>query len=1187
MAITLIAGIASMAGAAIAGTAWSWAAFALGAGLSLVSRALAPKLNMGSQMGGRSVTSREAAHSRKIVYGRARIGGNIVYLESTGNDNKYLWLVVAVAGHEIDAFESVWFNDKKILDGTTYQSGWASSGNSSTSPYVQISQYKGDQTAADSALVSASSKWTTNHKLLDTAYMVIKLTYDVDQFAQGLPNISTIIRGKKVLNPSDNSTAWSDNPALCAYDYLRDTKYGLGETAANILTASVTTAKGVCDETVSLAAGGTQKRYTINGVVDTANSIKSNIEQMLGSMIGRLVYSGGQFEIHAGAYVAPAFTVDESVAVGEITVQTKTSRRNGYNGVKGVFLSEDDNYILADYPAQISSSYATADGDPIYLDMALPFTTNNIRAQRIAKLALFRSRQQEAITIPCNLSALRFKVGENINVTNARLGYSNKIFEVVGYSMAFSNDGQIVVNVDAIETASSIWAWATSDEEVFLGGGEVALYDGTVAAAPTSINVTSDSFLSDDGTFNSQFKVSWTNAADAFTDHYIVEWKLASDDDYFSQTTKSTPFSIVNLVNNASYNVRVKAVNEIGVSSAYLSATETSAVDATAPNFPTSVSATGEFEQITIHWTNPTVDDFKHVNIYRGDSAGATPALIDTSSGTSFIDTGLVLVNGNPVQKFYKLKSVDNTGNLSTNGSDNGFSAQVNATTTLVPVGGIADDAVDTEQIADDAVDTGQIADEAVEINQIAASLQSTNYSSGSAGWKILKSGVVEFEQATIRGEITASTGVIGGFTVGSTSLIGGADSTRVSLSTADGISLGHNTFGSAPFRVTRAGALTATSATITGALTLTNVDGATVVYTGGNLQVGTIGGGNLGASAKFASFFRHTITSGTSVAAPSDSAFTSEFGRAPQEHDQLIVNNTATTPDTQAAYVRGSSAWGSAVDNFLSGSLIVDGSIGADQIIANTITAAQIQSNSITVNKLTGDVTEVYPLMLYLNTVLSTTETVIALWSLPAPALSISKRQKLAFSAKIHLKNTNNSTPATNIISFDIQKKSKGVNAQSVGTVTLVSFSNYQGLISVPGNQLHIVDGVGGIGDSATPSSSNNVLGVYYDATANKTYINYGANPNPFATNDTCYYSDSKFTSAGTWVTPSDGFTYAALVPEGSGSTRDINIPIELFFGSTTTATDFRIQAEMLSNIVSGEVFTVRYVRGVMENIA
>ena len=134
MAVTLIAGLASMGSAAIAGTAWSWAAFALGAGLSLVSRALMPKPNISTQMGGTSVTTREAAASRKIVYGRARIGGNIVYLQSTGNDNKYLYLVVAVAGHEIDGFESVWFNDEKILDGTTYQGTWATTGTTSTSP---------------------------------------------------------------------------------------------------------------------------------------------------------------------------------------------------------------------------------------------------------------------------------------------------------------------------------------------------------------------------------------------------------------------------------------------------------------------------------------------------------------------------------------------------------------------------------------------------------------------------------------------------------------------------------------------------------------------------------------------------------------------------------------------------------------------------------------------------------------------------------------------------------------------------------------------------------------------------------------------------------------------------------------------------------------------------------------------
>ena len=735
-----------MGSAAIAGIAWSWAAFALGAGLSMVSRALMPKPDLGTQMGGRSVMTREAASSRKIIYGRARVGGNVVYLESTGTDNKYLWLVTAIAGHEIDAYEEVWFNDKKIWDGGSYVGNWGS--------YVSISFKDGSQTTADSGLVAASTKWTSDHKLLDTAYMVVKLTYDQEQFAQGLPNISTVVRGKKVLHPNNSSLVWSQNPALCLRDYLTDTKYGLGESTANI--ASINTAFGVCDEAVALAAGGTQPRYTMDGVVDTADSIKANIENMTGAMIGRLIYSGGKFEIHAGEYVAPTVTIDESMMVGEISVQTKQSRRNAYNGVKGVFLSEEDNYILADYPAQISSTYATQDGDPVYLDMPLPYTVNNIRAQRIAKLALFRSRQQEAITIPCNLNAFKFKIGDNINVSNTRLGYSSKVFEVVGYSFGFSSD-QMVVNVEAIETASSIWDWTTSDEEVFLGAGEVDLYDGSFTERPASISVSPDSYMGEDGTFRPYFSVTWPASVDAFVDHYIVEWRTGSGD-YLSQATKTSPFQITNLQDGASYNVRVKAVNGLGVQSLTRDATPTAATDTTAPSAPSSVSASGEFEQITINWTNPTVDDFSHVDVYRSTSSSGTYTLIGKSAGTNFTDTGLLLVNELPVQKFYKLRSVDYSGNATKDGSGNPvYSSIVNATTTQVPVGGIANDAVDTDQIADDAVDTGQIADEAVEINQIAATLQSTNYSSGSSGWKIQKSGAVEFEEATIRGEITAT----------------------------------------------------------------------------------------------------------------------------------------------------------------------------------------------------------------------------------------------------------------------------------------------------------------------------------------------------------------------------------------------------------------------------------------------
>jgi len=1256
MAIALIAGLASAAGAYAAGLTISvWAAFAIGAGLSMVSRALMPKPDIGTQMGGQSVTTREAAHSRKIVYGRARIGGNIVYLESTGSDNKYLWLVIAVAGHEIDAYESVWFNDDKIWDGTNYLNNWGN--------VVNISFYKGDQTAADSALVSASnSKWTADHKLLDTAYMVLRLEHDPEKFSSGLPNISTIIRGKKVLDPSNNSTAWSQNPALCIYDYLRDTKYGLSETVANILTSSVTTAKGVCDEAITLSAGGTQPRYTIDGVVDTSNSIKANIETMIGSMAGRLVYSGGKFEVHAGEYIAPSITVDESQVIGEITVQTKQSRRNAFNGVKGVFLSEEDNYILADYPAQISSAYAVQDGDPIYLDMALPYTSNNIRAQRLAKLALFRSRQQEAITIPCNLSALRFKIGDNISVTNTRLGYSGKVFEVVGYAMDFTSGGQIVVNVDAIETASSIWDWQASDEEVFLGAGEVELYNGATAVAPTSISISGDTFITADGTFNASFNVAWTDANDAFTDHYVVEWKLASSSNYFSQQTKNSPFTIVNLQSSQTYNVRVKAVNELGVSSTYITSAPTAAIDTTAPSAPTSVSSTGEFEQSTVSWTNPTATDFSHVDVYGSNSSGSGYSLIGKSGGTTFTEANL----STGVTRYYKLKAVDFTGNQSAF-----TSATSAAVTTKVPVGGIADDAVDTAQIADLAVETAQIDNDAVTIAKVATSLQSTNYVSGSAGWKIQKSGVVEFEEATIRGEIVANTGVIGGFTVDSNSLIAGSGATRVSLSTANGIHLGNNTFSSAPFRVDRAGALTATSATITGALTLTNVDGSTVVYSGGNLQVGTVQTANIANdainNAKIAinAIQGDVIAAGAIVtaklgvdavtsakiadnavltAAINDDAITNALIATDAVNGDSISANSVTASSIVAGTITASEIAASTITaskiaantitatqiaadaitaneiaaNAVTADAIAANSVTASEIAANTITASQIAANAVTANEInvanlaaisanmgtitagsissaliTGDVTEVYPIGQYYYTALTSSAATLGSFTIPAPTNGILKRQKIDINVLFLIVNSAQTPIAQAAIVFTVEKKSKGVNAVSVGSVTVESESiAYNQLLSISGNVLDKVDVSGGVAASADASGTNEpayIQAVYYDSGANKTYIQCSAYTDLFSNGNTMYFSDSKFTSAGTWVTPTTTeIIYVPTPPDPSSGVGNLSVylPFKMSYGQTTTLTDYRVRSHV-SNAQSGVTYTARRMVGTLENIS
>ena len=62
-------------------------------------------------------------------------------------------------------------------------------------------------------------------------------------------------------------------------------------------------------------------------------------------------------------------------------------------------------------------------------------------------------------------------------ITNAKMGWDQKVFQVLGYDLSLNSSGEIVVNIQAIETAAAIYDWTSSDEEDYLAGGELDLYD--------------------------------------------------------------------------------------------------------------------------------------------------------------------------------------------------------------------------------------------------------------------------------------------------------------------------------------------------------------------------------------------------------------------------------------------------------------------------------------------------------------------------------------------------------------------------------------------------------------------------------------------------------------------------------------------------------------------------------------
>ena len=100
-----------------------------------------------------------------------------------------------------------------------------------------------------------------------------------------------------------------------------------------------------------------------------------------------------------------------------------------------------------------------------------------------------------------------------------------------------------------------------------------------------------------------------------------------------------------------------------------------------------------------------------------------------------------------------------------------------------------------------------------------------------------------------ITGAITAKSGAIGGFSIGPTDLTTDAGATGFASSGGHRLWVGNATPGSAPFRVTNAGVLTASGATITGGITASSLTiTGTATFSGGSMTLPN--GGSITSSA-------------------------------------------------------------------------------------------------------------------------------------------------------------------------------------------------------------------------------------------------------------------------------------------------------------------------------------------------
>lgn len=272
----------------------------------------------------------------------------------------------------------------------------------------------------------------------------LALIYSRFRFVEGVfssfPEVKAKIKGALCYDPRSSTTAWTDNPALIARDYLVSS-YGFNIDEARIDDTYTIAAANICDEILDVGDGETQKKYVCNLVLDTSNDHNTNIRKILDTMFGNVVRVENKFRIFAGAYITPTVTIDETYLDGGLSLSSNLEVRNVYNAIKGVFVNKDNNYTVTDFKEQSNASYIQEDGRKIYQDLNLEGVTNHKQAQRLAQIHLKKSRFFGTVIIKCNDKAKELSVNDNVYLNIDYLGYQNKVFKIVSLTFGENFNG--------------------------------------------------------------------------------------------------------------------------------------------------------------------------------------------------------------------------------------------------------------------------------------------------------------------------------------------------------------------------------------------------------------------------------------------------------------------------------------------------------------------------------------------------------------------------------------------------------------------------------------------------------------------------------------------------------------------------------------------------------------------------
>ena len=610
-----------------------------------------------------------------VIYGTRLVGGTRVFLETSGNDNQYLYGALVLCEGEINGITKIYVEDKEItFSGSFSNGGTITSNDSRFGDTIQVQTFYGTDAQSQSTLLNNLSSWSNKTRTFaGLSYIAFRLTWNADKF-QGIPKIQALVEGRKIstydVSSVETTGVFTSNPAFCLLDYLTNTRYGKGINIADIDIPSFYTASTIADTQVTPYSGGSDiNLFDCNAVIDTSQKLIDNTRILLKGMRGFLPYAQGKYKLIIETTGSSVLTLNEDNIIGGIKVSSERKNEK-YNRVQVNFINPDKNYQSDTIVYDTDHSTLKAEDGGFLQEgiIDLPTITNPYQALEFGEIVLQRSRDNLGLELTANYEAMNLAIGDIVAVTHAITGFSSKPFRVVG--MAINPSFEVALSL--IEHQNAWYTFSEKDEVAVIPNTNFP--DPFTVQPPASITLDDAMIEYNDGGVLTRLSATIGASTDKFVSEYEVEAKQTLDRngvavvDEFRVIGRGTAleYFLLNAIDGAEYQVRARAINSIGVKSTYISATRVIVGQTEVPSDIENFSINVVGDQAILGWSAIPDLDLDYYQL-RFSTDLSTPSWLNSFDLVDKIARPATSITVPLKTGSYLLKSVDKLGNQSAN----------------------------------------------------------------------------------------------------------------------------------------------------------------------------------------------------------------------------------------------------------------------------------------------------------------------------------------------------------------------------------------------------------------------------------------------------------------------------------------------------------------------------------------